>query len=73
MAERYGSVSGVRTLGIVPARSRKRCQCCRKRATHYGLGDGVVLIYGCRWLVELWRRDPSAPLRLMRSREVPSG
>lgn len=61
-----GSDEGVRTMKPVPSRSRRKCNCCRKRATHVGLGDGVALMSGCEWSVRTWVRDPRAHITLMR-------
>ena len=34
------------------------CRCgCGKRATHAGLGDGIVLMVGCLLSVRRWVRD----------------
>lgn len=66
----WGSVDGVRSLILAPARKRRKCPCCGKRATHYGTGNGVALMSGCEWAVRTWIRDPRAHGRLLRSRGV---
>lgn len=60
-----GSDSAARDMVAVPPRSRRRCSCCRRKATHYGRGGGVVLTMGCEWLVRQWVRDPAAARRLV--------
>lgn len=61
---RVGSIDGVRTWALAPAKGRRHCSCCGKRATHLGLGDGVVLTMGCEWFVRTWCRDPHEAFRL---------
>jgi hypothetical protein len=40
------------------------CWCgCRSPVTHRGVRDGVVLTWGCRFIVGLWARDPAEALR----------
>lgn len=51
---REASADGHRAMITLPPTSRKRCPCCKHRATHTGLGDGVALMYGCEWRVRLW-------------------
>lgn len=38
---------------IHPA-SRRRCFCCRRRATHTGFANGVALMSGCEMRVARW-------------------
>lgn len=53
-----GSVRGKRTMATIPYKARRRCTCgCLRRATHYGLGDGVALMHGCELSVRRWMRD----------------
>lgn len=51
-----GSVDGHRTINPIYKYSRRKCNCCGKRATHTGCGDGVALMSGCEWYVRLWVR-----------------
>jgi len=53
-----GSQDMKRTWSLVPSTSRRRCPCCGRRATHFGLGGGVVLVMGCEFSVRSWVRDP---------------
>jgi hypothetical protein len=54
---REGSVDGSRAMVAVDSRSRSRCNCCGKRSTHVGLGDGLALMDGCELRVRRWVRD----------------
>jgi hypothetical protein len=54
---REGSVDGSRSLVAADSRSRSRCNCCGKRETHVGLGDGLALMGGCEMRVRRWVRD----------------
>jgi hypothetical protein len=46
-----------RDLWPVDSRSRRRCPCCKKRATHVGGSGGVGLMSGCELRVRRWVRD----------------
>lgn len=52
-----GSVDGHRYMQPVQSRSRRRCPCCKARATHMGMNNGVGLIAGCELRVRRWVRD----------------
>lgn len=72
-----GSDRGARTSAPIPADVRKRtvCTCCGQRATHFGLGDGMVLTSGCGWYVRQWVRDPLEAIRManrMRAKRPPA-
>lgn len=55
----HGSaVEHVRYLQPVEPKSRRRCSCCNRRATHHGMANGVGLITGCEILVRRWVKDP---------------
>jgi hypothetical protein len=41
----------------VEPRSRRRCRCCRGRATHRGMANGLCLMMGCELMVAQWVRD----------------
>ena len=43
----------------VPSKSRRRCSCCKRRATHMGRANGVTLITGCEMRVARWVRNPA--------------
>lgn len=39
----------------LPAKSRRLCRCgCRRRSTHSGMANGVVLVTGCELSVRRW-------------------
>ena len=44
-------------------RSRRHCHCCRRRATHAGMANGVSLIHGCEFLVLRWVRSTTLSLK----------
>lgn len=51
----YGSaVDHERYKQPVNPKSRGRCWCCKRRATHLGMANGVALITGCEILVTRW-------------------
>lgn len=62
---KWGSIDHVRTYKLVKSSSRRKCGCCGKRATHLGLGNGVVLDMGCEWFVRMWCRDPLAAYSML--------
>jgi len=64
VTDHVGSDDGVRTWTLASPRSRRRCPCCKRRATHIGLGNGVALISGCEWRVRKWCKDPRSVLRM---------
>jgi len=39
------------------SKSRRRCTCCKRRATHIGMANGVALMGGCEFMVTKWVRD----------------
>lgn len=43
-----------RTMGPIAHRDRRRCPCCRRRATHRGYVDGACLVIGCEDFVAGW-------------------
>lgn len=51
-----------RTKALVNPRSRRRCSCCKRRATHVGKANGVALITGCEMLVTRWVKQGPAAL-----------
>ena len=60
--EKWGQHANARTdvryMEPVRPTSRKRCQCgCKKRATHYGKANGMVLAKGCEMKIRRWMRD----------------
>lgn len=61
----WGLEDARRTWSLVPSRKRRRCACCQKRATHFGLGGSVVLVTGCEWYVRTWIRSPSEAWRMV--------
>lgn len=55
---RIGSVDHVRYAEPVPSTSRRRCYCgCKRRATHYGMANGMALTTACELTVRRWVRD----------------
>lgn len=65
-----GSVRGLRCMRPVPPTSRRRCSCgCKRRATHFGLGDGVALTRGCEFYIRRWVRDGIKTTTLNRGTE----
>jgi hypothetical protein len=38
----------------LPSSTRRRCGCCKKRATHVGCCNGVALMSGCEKRVQGW-------------------
>lgn len=42
--------------------SRVRCYCCKRRATHVGMANGIALASGCEMFVARWVRNPRAAL-----------
>lgn len=54
---RWGSADGHRSMVQSDPKSRRRCNCCGRRATHVGLGDGLALMSGCEMRVRRWVRD----------------
>lgn len=53
-----GSASGVRSIGTVDPRDRRRHRCrCGNKRTHVGFGDGIALMDGCELCVRRWVRD----------------
>jgi len=50
----------------LPTTSRKRCSCCRRRATHRGMANGLALMRGCDLRVRRWVRDGYEPSSLMK-------
>lgn len=51
----------IRYMEPVPSRSRKRCPCCDKRASHTGMANGVALMSGCEWRVRAWAKAGRQP------------
>lgn len=41
----------------IAPRSRRRCHCCGKRATHVGMANGLAMTSGCEWAVARWVWD----------------
>lgn len=56
----HASIKGARYCEKAPSRSRRRCSCCKKRATHQGRVNGISLITACEMQVMLWVKDPEA-------------
>lgn len=51
----HGSaVDHVRYMKEVSPKSRRRCHCCKKRATHLGMANGVALATGCEKDIKKW-------------------
>jgi hypothetical protein len=46
----------IRYAGPINPKSRRRCFCCNKRATHVGRCNGIVMIDGCELTVMRWVR-----------------
>ena len=42
----------------VGSHERRRCHCCKKRASHRGMANGIGLMSGCEWRVAQWIRNP---------------
>ena len=54
----YGSATGMtRDSWPADSRSRTRCHCCGKRATHVGGAGALALMMGCELTVRRWVRD----------------
>lgn len=54
---RWGSASAHKRYRIPAApSSRRRCPCCRRRATWCGCANGVCLMMGCLFSVARWVR-----------------
>ncbi len=50
--------SHVRYAELLPTRSRKRCRCgCARRATHFGMANGVALRSGCQLSIMRWEKS----------------
>lgn len=54
---RYGSADAHRRYAQ-EQKSRKRCA-CGNRVTHSGMANGVALMGGCEWCVNLWVDNPN--------------
>ena len=54
----YNAFTGNRTMGLLPKKSRLRCECCKHRATHYGAVDGCTMTVGCELTVMRWVKSP---------------
>jgi len=54
----WGQVSSaaehVRYVQPVRPASRRRCHCCKRRATHLGMANGIGLMSGCELSVQRW-------------------
>jgi hypothetical protein len=51
----WGSASEHKRYSVpLPPKSRRRCHCCGKRATHAGMANGVALMGGCEGSVDTW-------------------
>lgn len=48
----------VRYCEPVSSLSRRRCPCCRKRATHRGMANGIALVAGCEFRMRRWVKSP---------------
>lgn len=58
MTSYHNAYMGIRSVGDLPAKSRLRCECCKRRATHYGAADGAAMIIGCELKVRRWVKSP---------------
>jgi hypothetical protein len=48
------SAAHVRYMEPVPSTSRRRCPCCKRRATHMKMANGISLGLGCELYVRRW-------------------
>lgn len=55
--EHGSAITHQRYMQTVEPRSRRWCSCCRKRATHLGMANGVALSIGCELYIRRWVRD----------------
>ena len=46
----------IRYAQPIRAQSRRRCPCCKRRATHTGACNGLVMMFGCELRVARWVR-----------------
>jgi hypothetical protein len=40
----------------VQAKSRRKCGCCNRRATHIGTANGIAFVKGCEMSIRRWVR-----------------
>lgn len=66
-----GSIRDVRYAEPVAPKSRRRCSCCKRRATHRCMANGVSLGTGCELFVTRWLRDPANAFRARLSARKP--
>lgn len=54
------AVTNVRYSQPVRPTSRRRCSCgCKRRATHFGMANGICLTLGCELSIARWVRTGS--------------
>jgi hypothetical protein len=46
-----------RYIQAIDAKSRRRCPCCKRRATHLGMANGICLMSGCELSVRRWVKE----------------